>query len=60
LVCSFVGLAVAMLGGWFGCELVERLGVGVSPDANLNAPSSLTHGKAFDMDVRQHNLHPTR
>jgi len=60
LVCSFVGLAVAMLGGWFGGELVERLGVGVSPEANLNAPNSLTHGKAFDMDVRQHNLHPTR
>jgi uncharacterized membrane protein len=60
LVCSFVGLALAMLGGWFGGELVERLGVGVSPEANLNASSSLTHGKAFDMDVRQHKLHPTR
>jgi len=60
LVCSFVGFAVAMVGGWFGGELVERLGVGVSPDANLNASNSLTHGKAFDMDVRQHNLHPTR
>jgi len=60
LVCSFVGLAVALVGGWFGGELVERLGVSVSPDANLNAPSSLTHGKAFDIDVRQHKLHPTR
>ena len=60
LVCSFAGFAVAMLGGWFGGELVERLGVGVSPDASLNAPSSLTHGKAFEMDVHQHNFHPTR
>jgi uncharacterized membrane protein len=42
LLFSFAGVAVAMLGGWFGGELVERLGVGVSPDANLNAPNSLT------------------
>src|SRR6185503_20713184 len=36
-VCSFAGVLLALLGGWFGGELVERLGVGVSPDANLNA-----------------------
>lgn len=59
-ICSFAGLAFALVGGWFGGELVERLGVGVSSEANLNAPNSLTHGKAFDVDVRQHNLHPTR
>jgi uncharacterized membrane protein len=58
-VCSFAGFAIAMLGGWFGGELVERLGVGVSPEANLNAPNSLTHGKAFDMDVRPHDLRPS-
>ena len=39
---SFIGFATALLGGWFGGELVERLGVSVSPDANLNAPNSLT------------------
>ena len=44
LVCSFAGFLIAMLGGWFGGELVERLGVGVTPGANLNAPNSLTHG----------------
>jgi hypothetical protein len=27
--------------GWLGGELVDRLGVGVDEDANLNAPSSL-------------------
>jgi uncharacterized membrane protein len=59
-ICSFVGLAFALVGGWFGGELVERLGVGVSPDANLNAPNSLTHGRPVEVDVRQHNLHPTR
>ena len=40
---SFIGVAAALLGGWLGGELVERLGVGVTPDANLNAPNSLTH-----------------
>ena len=42
-VLSFVGVAGALLGGWLGGELVERLGVSVTPDANLNAPNSLTH-----------------
>ena len=60
LLCSFVGAGLALLGGWFGGELVERLGVGVHPDANLNAPNSLTHTKSFEADVRHHNLHPTR
>src|SRR4030095_11050028 len=40
---SFIGVAAALLGGWLGGELGERLGVGVTPDANLNAPNSLTH-----------------
>lgn len=40
---SFIGVAAALLGGWLGGELVERLGVGVTPSANLNAPNSLTH-----------------
>lgn len=59
LLCSVAGAALALLGGWFGGELVERLGVGVHPNADLNAPSSLTHDKAFEADVR-HHLHPTR
>lgn len=41
LVLSFAGLAVAGITGWLGGELVDRLGVGVDEDANLNAPSSL-------------------
>ena len=60
LLCSFGGVLLALLGGWFGGELVERLGVGVSPAADLNAPNSLTHGKAFEADVRHQHLHPTR
>jgi uncharacterized membrane protein len=55
-VCSFAGVLLALLGGWFGGELVERLGVGVSPDANLNAPNSLTGGKNLDTDGRRHEV----
>jgi uncharacterized membrane protein len=60
LLCSFGGVLMALVGGWFGGELVERLGVGVHPDAGLNAPNSLTHSKAFEADVPHHNMHPTR
>ena len=60
LLCSFGGVLLALVGGWFGGELVERLGVGVTPGADLNAPSSLTHGSAFEADVRRQDLHPTR
>ncbi len=39
-----LGLAAVVLGavtGWLGGELVEQLGVGVNPEANLDAPNSL-------------------
>ncbi len=42
LVLSFVGVVLAGFTGWLGGELVDRLGVGVSDGANLNAPSSLS------------------
>lgn len=59
LLLSFIGVAVALVGGWFGGELVERLGVSVSPNANLNAPSSLTSDRTVEVDTRHRNLHPT-
>jgi uncharacterized membrane protein len=40
-VVSLVGLLLAVVAGWLGGELVERMGVSVYPDANVNAPSSL-------------------
>ena len=52
---SFIGAGTALLGGWLGGELVERLGVGVTPGANLNAPNSLTHS-ARDT-ARMHDDH---
>ena len=41
LVCSFAGAVLAIATAWLGGELVERLGVGVDPGADVNAPSSL-------------------
>ena len=37
LVVSVLGLATAGLAGWLGGELVNRMGVGVADDANLDA-----------------------
>ena len=41
LVLSFTGTAIACVGGWLGGELVERLGISIDDDANVNARSSL-------------------
>jgi uncharacterized membrane protein len=40
-VLGVLGFGALIIGGWLGGELVQRLGVGVAHDANLNAPSSL-------------------
>ena len=39
---SLVGLGLALVTGWLGGELVDRLGVGVDDGAHLDAPSSLS------------------
>jgi uncharacterized membrane protein len=41
-IFSFAGGLLALVTGWLGGELVDRLGVGVDDGANLNAPSSLS------------------
>ena len=41
LALSGLGAVVLTAVGWFGGELVQRMGVSVSPSANLDAPSSL-------------------
>ena len=41
IAVSGVGLALALVSGWLGGELVEQLGVGVDDHASLDAPSSL-------------------
>jgi uncharacterized membrane protein len=41
-VLSFIGVLLALVTGWLGGELVDRLGVGVDDGANVDAPSSLS------------------
>jgi uncharacterized membrane protein len=45
-VLSFLGAGLALLTGWLGGELVDRLGVGVDDGAHPNAPSSLSRRAA--------------
>lgn len=47
LALSVVGFLIGGVTAWLGGELVDRLGVGVDPGANLNAPSSLTQSPPF-------------
>lgn len=42
LIFSFAGIILGLFTGWLGGELVDRLGVGVYPGANINSPSSLS------------------
>ncbi len=42
LVLEAVAVLGALVTGWLGGELVDRLGVGVDPGANLDAPNSLS------------------
>jgi uncharacterized membrane protein len=51
LALSFAAVVIAVVAGWFGGELVDRLGVGVDEGANLNAPSSLS-GKKIEPSGR--------
>ena len=48
LVLSFSAVAFALVGGWLGGELVERLGVGVHRNAGPNAPSSMHRSEVRD------------
>jgi uncharacterized membrane protein len=50
-VLAYCGAAIAVVTGWLGGELVDRLAIGVDEGANANAASSLTgkpvsHGSA--------------
>jgi uncharacterized membrane protein len=52
LVLSFVAVALALVTGRLGGELVVRLGVGVDKDANVDAPSSLSGRPAKETPAR--------
>jgi len=55
LTLSFIAVALSFVAGWLGGELVDRLGVGVEDNANLNAPSSLSprSGKVNEFPLRK-------
>jgi uncharacterized membrane protein len=40
---SAIAVGLALVTGWLGGELVDRLGVGVDDGANVNAPNSITN-----------------
>jgi uncharacterized membrane protein len=52
-VLALAGALLATGTGWLGGELVDRLGVGVAPDAGLDAPAR------FDTGIRLHRGHST-
>ena len=47
-VLSCVGIGLALITGWLGGELVERLGIGVAEGAHPDAPSSLSDRAVSD------------
>jgi uncharacterized membrane protein len=44
--CAYAGFFLALITGWLGGELVDRLGIGVDDGAHPDAPSSLTSHSA--------------
>jgi uncharacterized membrane protein len=46
IALEVIALVLALVTGWLGGELVERLGVGVDPGAHVRAPSSLSNEPA--------------
>ena len=52
LACSFLGAVLALVGGWLGGELVERLGIGVDHGAHVNAPNSLSGRPTTESEPR--------
>jgi len=52
---SGVAVCIALVTGWLGGELVDRLGVGVDDGAHLDAPSSLS-GRPASETTRTHHI----
>ena len=55
LTLSLLGLLLALITGWLGGELVDRLGVGVDDGAHLDAPSSL-NGEPANRDRKDSGI----
>ena len=52
IVLSALGVGLALVTGWLGGELVDRLGVGVDDGAHLDAPNSMSGRPASDRTRR--------
>ena len=48
VVLSGIAVALALVTGWLGGELVDRLAIGVYDGAHADAPSSLSHRAATE------------
>ncbi len=59
-VLSLIGVLLALVTGWLGGELVERLGVGVDSGAHLDAPSSLSDQPATERWTPPRQLQPRK
>jgi uncharacterized membrane protein len=59
VVAGLLGAGIALVTGWLGGELVDRLGVGVDDGAHLDAPSSLTSQSARGSSAPRNGLGST-
>jgi uncharacterized membrane protein len=60
ILLSGIAVLLALVSGWLGGELVERLGVSVDDGAHLDAPSSLSGRPAGERAVPSRPLEPRR
>jgi uncharacterized membrane protein len=57
VVLSILGVALALVTGWLGGELVDRLAIGVEDGAHVDSPSSLSGRPASELaPVRGRNV----
>jgi uncharacterized membrane protein len=59
-ILSLLGVLLALVTGWLGGELVERLGISVDPGAHVNSPSSLSGKSAGEQAVEAGHPIPVR
>lgn len=52
ILLSVLGVGLALVGGWLGGELVDRLGVGVDEGAHLNSPPATSGRPAHENSGR--------
>jgi uncharacterized membrane protein len=56
LALSFAAFAIALVGGWLGGELVERLAIAVHTGAHPDAPSSLSADRIIPVANSKHGV----